>query len=72
MKKSVFILCTLLLSITAMAQTARKFTVNITPDGAANMVCYLPQEPSGRAVVDLPGGGYTHLAVDHEGHDWAE
>ena len=54
------------------AQTVRKFTVNITPDGKANMVCYLPQQPSGRAVVDLPGGGYTHLAVDHEGHDWAE
>ena len=56
----------------AGAQTARKFTVNITPDGRSNMVCYLPQQPSGRAVVDLPGGGYTHLAVDHEGHDWAE
>ena len=64
-----------MLTMTVMslqAQTARKFTVNITPDGKANMVCYLPENPSGRAVVDLPGGGYTHLAVDHEGHDWAE
>ena len=25
----------------------------------------------GRAVVCLPGGGYTHLATDHEGYDWA-
>jgi acetyl esterase/lipase len=47
-------------------------TVNITPDGQANMVCYLPANPSGRAVVDLPGGGYTHLAMQHEGHNWAE
>ena len=72
MKKSLFILSSLLFSFSVMAQTVRKFTVNITPDGQANMVCYLPQQPSGRAVVDLPGGGYTHLAVDHEGHDWAE
>ena len=60
-----------MMAMTLQAQTARKFTVNITPDGKANMVCYLPQTPSGRAVIDLPGGGYTHLAVDHEGHDWA-
>ena len=56
----------------AEAQTARKMTVNITPDGKANMVCYLPEHPSGRAIVDLPGGGYSHLAMQHEGHDWAE
>ena len=59
------------LALTLWGQTARKFTVNITPDGASNMVGYLPDEPSGRAVVALPGGGYTHLAMDHEGHDWA-
>ncbi len=53
------------------AQTARKFTVNITPDGQSNMVAYLPQQPTGRAVVVLPGGGYQHLAMQHEGHDWA-
>jgi acetyl esterase/lipase len=56
----------------AVAQTARTFTVNITPDGKANMVAYLPEKPSGRAIVDCPGGGYTHLAVQHEGHDWAK
>ncbi len=53
------------------AQTARKLTVNITPDGQANMVAYLPERPTGRAVVCCPGGGYSHLAVDHEGHQWA-
>ena len=61
-----------LLSLTALTlQAQRKFTVNITPDGKANMVCYLPAQPTGRAIVDLPGGGYTHLATQHEGHDWA-
>ena len=59
-------------ALTLQAQTARKLTVNITPDGKANMVCYLPDAPTGRAVVDLPGGGYSHLALQHEGHDWAE
>ena len=59
--------------VTCMAQSsARQFTVNITPDGKANMVAYLPERPSGRAIVDCPGGGYSHLAVDHEGHQWAQ
>ena len=58
--------------LTLQAQTGRKFTVNITPDGKSNMVAYLPLQPSGRAIVDCPGGGYSHLAIDHEGHDWAE
>lgn len=26
---------------------------------------------TGRAIVICPGGGYTHLAMDHEGRDWA-
>lgn len=59
-------------ALTMQVQTARKLTVNITPDGKANMVCYLPEAPTGRAVVDLPGGGYSHLALQHEGHDWAD
>lgn len=37
------------------------------------MRVYLPDEAeaTGRAVVALPGGGYTHLATGHEGHEWA-
>ncbi|MCR5159621.1 MAG: alpha/beta hydrolase fold domain-containing protein [Prevotella sp.] len=60
-----------LLAMTVQAQTARKFLVNITPDGESQMTAYLPEQSSGRAVVILPGGGYSHLAMDHEGHDWA-
>ena len=63
-----FVICHLSFSV---AQTARKFTVNITPDGKANMVAYLPEKATGRAIVCCPGGGYTRLAIDHEGHQWA-
>ncbi len=35
------------------------------------MTAYLPELPMGRAIVDCPGGGYQHLATQHEGHDWA-
>lgn len=58
--------------VATFGQTSRQFTVNITPDGKANMVAYLPEQPSGRAIVDCPGGGYQHLALQHEGHDWAK
>lgn len=35
---------------------------------------FLPdaEKASGRAVVCCPGGGYSHLAMDHEGYLWAE
>ena len=73
MKKLLTLTFSLLISYFSfsVAQTARTFTVNITPDGQANMVAYLPSQPSGRAVVCCPGGGYSHLAVNHEGHQWA-
>lgn len=65
------IIALLTVAISAMAQTAKKFTVNITADGKANMAVYLPEKPSGRAIVDCPGGGYSHLSMQNEGHDWA-
>ena len=55
------------------AQTARKFTLDLTDDGKAQMVCFLPQVPSGKAVVGVPGGGYSVLSNTHEGtmaSDW--
>jgi len=30
-----------------------------------------PEIATGRMVIALPGGGYQHLAVFHEGYDWA-
>lgn len=54
----------------AATPTARQFV--ITFEEGARLTAYLPTQPSGRAIVDLPGGGYSHLAVDHEGHQWAD
>ena len=65
----------------AMAQKGMK--MDLWPNGAtyessdkddkAEMTVYLPdaKKATGRAVVCCPGGGYTHLAMDHEGHQWA-
>lgn len=39
----------------------------------ARITVYLPDrsEATGKAVVICPGGGYSHLAINHEGYDWA-
>lgn len=71
MRKCLFVAALLLLADVSTAQTRRQITVNITPDGKANMVGYLPQNATGRAIVDCPGGGYSHLSMQNEGHDWA-
>lgn len=38
-----------------------------------NIKVFLPaaDKATGRAVVCCPGGGYSHLAMDHEGYQWA-
>lgn len=72
-KQIIFSLGLLLFSMATSAQsTARKFMLNISNDGESNLTCYLPANPSGRAIVDCPGGGYSHLSMEKEGHDWAE
>ena len=67
MKRTIQLVVLLLLALTANAQTAREFTLNLTDDGAAQMVCFLPETPMGRAVVGVPGGGYSVLSNTHEG-----
>lgn len=72
MKKLMFF-ALLLLSVGTQAQTARQFTLDLTADGKAQMVCYLPETPSGKAIVGVPGGGYSMLSNTHEGtlaSDW--
>ena len=48
-------------------------TVSKNPNDTARMWVYLPKKKvaTGRAVIICPGGGYSHLAMDHEGHNWA-
>ena len=66
-------ICMLLPALLLQAQTARKFTLDLTDDGKAQMVCFLPTTPSGKAIVGVPGGGYSVLSNTHEGtmaSDW--
>ena len=62
--------------------TAQQNTYPLWPKGAphvsdasdtAKVSIFLPEKrlATGRAVVILPGGGYSHLAMQHEGTDWA-
>ena len=59
--------CLLLIAMAMQAQTAKNFTLNLTDDGTAQMVCFLPENPSGMAIVGVPGGGYSMLSNGHEG-----
>ena len=73
MNRKLFMTGLLMLAMTMQAQTSRKFTLNLTDDGKAQMVCFLPENPSGRAIVGVPGGGYSVLSNGHEGYmasDW--
>ncbi len=79
--KKLFILIFVLVSAVVSAQ--KPIEMNIWPDGPrtsngdpedmAKVWVYLPgaKKATGKAVVCCPGGGYQHLAMDHEGHDWA-
>ena len=65
------------------AVTSAQKVLNLWPDGAPNdngdakdkaeLTVFLPDEKkaTGRAIVMCPGGGYGHLAMQHEGTDWA-
>ena len=79
--KTVTTMLLLTLSVVAFAQKGTK--MNLWPKGTPNdngdaqdtaeLTIYLPdaKKATGRAVVCCPGGGYSHLAMDHEGHQWA-
>lgn len=72
MKKICLNLMMLLVAVSAMGQSAaRTFTLNLTKDGASALTCYLPKNPTGRAVVCCPGGGYEFVNIDYEGNNWA-
>ena len=78
MKKILLTAAAVLTALSANAQsTVKKFVLPNSADGQSEITVYLPSaeaaaKANGRAVVDCPGGGYSHLAMNHEGHDWAE
>ncbi len=39
---------------------------------APSLTVYFPQQPNGRTIIMCPGGGYSRLAMNHEGHDMAK
>ncbi len=71
------------LMLVSLAVSAQNYEINLWQNGAPNdngdtkdtakVFVYLPktENATGRAVVICPGGGYAHLAMDHEGKDWA-
>lgn len=76
MMKRIFFFATLLLTtIFAFAQsTARQFKLPVSTDGKAEMTAFLPkaENATGMAILDCPGGGYSSLAMQHEGTGWAD
>lgn len=71
MRKTTLALAFLLVSFGVKGQTLRTFILENSADGQSTLTCFLPEKPTGRAVVACPGGGYSHLAMEHEGTDWA-
>lgn len=82
MKKTNLILSLLMFFVSLPVLAQRSFDVNLWQVKAPNrnglqdtayIKVFLPDEKraTGRAVVICPGGGYAHLAMGHEGTDWA-
>ena len=72
MKKTIISSLLLAIFMGVQAQTARKLTIYLHADSSANVVCFLPEKPSGKAIVGVPGGGYSVLSNTHEGTMWSD
>ena len=72
MKRMMTMAAVVLSAVALQAQTARKVSVKISDDGQASMVVFLPEHPTGRALVGCPGGGYRNLSMQNEGYDWVD
>ena len=71
MKK--FLSLSTLFLLASIAMSARRFVRPLTSDKSATLTVFLPDEAgTGRAIVDCPGGGYSGLAMGHEGTEWAD
>ena len=78
------VMTTLITTVSLAASAGKPIEMNLwagTPhvkstdvNDTAKVWIYLPEKTNatGRAVVICPGGGYSHLALDHEGKDWGE
>ena len=70
--------CLLILSLAIAAAQTPPAPELLWPNGAPgalgtadedkpSITPYLAKSPNGTAVIVCPGGGYQHLAMDHEG-----
>ena len=83
MNKVKSLVSALLLAVSSTAFAQKGTELLLWPDGAptssgdptdtAKVFVSLPKadRATGRCIVICPGGGYSHLAMNHEGHDWA-
>ena len=83
MRKIAIIMLMMMAMTAVQAQDKKGMKMDLWPKGAtvasrdkedrAEITVYLPdaKKATGRAVVCCPGGGYSHLAMNHEGHQWA-
>lgn len=44
---------------------AQNFIIPLSDDGEANLYAFLPEQPTGRAIVAIPGGGYKNTSIDN-------
>ena len=62
--------------LTSFAQEAgRRFVLELPHhNDTTKLHVFLPEKAkaTGRAVLDCPGGGYTHLSMQNEGTEWSE
>ncbi len=76
MKKYFVYLMAFFLPYLAFAQgVARKFVLSFPHEKDTTFVhVFMPEKSvnTGRAIVDCPGGGYSHLSMENEGTIWAD
>lgn len=77
MRKNVLgLILALMMPFVSQAQSVnRHFVIEIPHvSDTTRLHVFLPDaaKATGRAVLDCPGGGYSHLSMQNEGTDWAE
>ncbi len=80
--KNLVIVCAAFIGMTQSSSAQVEKTILLWPDGAPGALgteekdkpklhIRIPKDCNGTAIVILPGGGYRHLAMGHEGKDIA-
>ena len=82
MRKFIFTILLVCVAVAASAQGVKVMNFwpkkapnnNGDPRDTAKVWIYLPEakKATGRAIVICPGGGYSGLAMSHEGHEWGK